>query len=313
MTEIAILVLQNTNMLSLATAVDPLRAANRQAGSDLYTWEFLTPNAAPVELTSGLVVPANPIHRLPSCDVLILVAGFDPAAQTSPRLIASLKRLTKDNTTLLAIDGGAWLAAKAGLLDTHKATTHWEDLQIFAETFPDITVENARYVVSGERWTSGGAAPALDMMLHLIGQRHGPQLAAKVAAGFIHMTQATPSDPQIRHHPTADHNAVTARAHAIMEAHLDAPLFIPDIAARLGLSPRRLQQHFQSQFSHSPKAHYASLRLSEAHRLITTTRQDLHSIALTTGFTSQSSLSRAHKAHYGQSPRATRNALHFAQ
>ncbi|WP_147106567.1 GlxA family transcriptional regulator [Tateyamaria sp. syn59] len=314
MIKIAILVLQNTNMLSLAAAVDPLRAANRQAARDHYAWEFLTPTDIPVSLTSGLVIPANPIHRYASCDALILVAGFDPARQANPKLLASIQRLTTDTVVLLAIDGGAWLAAKAGLLDGHKATTHWEDLEIFAETFPDISVENARYVVSKTRWTSGGAAPALDMMLHLIARQHGPSLAAKVSAGFIHTAHPAPSDPQIRHLPTTGHNRITARAHAVMEAHLDTPLPIPDIAKRLGLSQRRLQQHFQAHLGCSLKAHYAALRLNEAHRRITTTDQNLHSIALATGFSSQSSLSRAHTAHYGKSPRAARaQALHLVE
>lgn len=300
-------------MLSLAAAVDPLRAANRQSDADLFTWTFLTADTRDVLLTSGLTIPANPIHRLTQCDMLILVAGFDPAAQARPQVLSSLRRLTKKDTTLLAIDGGAWLAAKAGLLDHHQATTHWEDLEVFAETFPHVSVENARYVVSGHRWTSGGAAPALDMMLHLIAHHHGSQLAAKVAAGFIHSTHTAPSDPQVRHQPTADHNAVTARAHAIMEAHLDTPFPVSDIAARLGLSPRGLQQHFRKQLGLGPKAHYVTLRLIEAHRLITTTAQDLHSIALATGFASQSSLSRAHKTQFGQSPRATRSNIHFAK
>ncbi|MEO0402523.1 MAG: GlxA family transcriptional regulator, partial [Pseudomonadota bacterium] len=76
MAKTAILVLQDTNTLSLAAAVDPLRAANRHAGQQVFDWQFVTPDAQDVTLTSGLSVLAAPIHRVGMCDVLIIVAGF---------------------------------------------------------------------------------------------------------------------------------------------------------------------------------------------------------------------------------------------
>ncbi|WP_299654492.1 GlxA family transcriptional regulator [uncultured Tateyamaria sp.] len=313
MTKTAILALQNTNTLSLAAAVDPLRAANRQAEAALYDWQFATPGQTDVHLTSGLTVPAAPLHRVTSCDLLILVAGFDVLEQATPAILSSIRRLTAPNTCLMAIDGGAWLAAKAGLLDGHDATTHWEDLSDFTTTFPNITLQNARYVTSGQRWTSSGAAPTLDMMLHLIETQHGARLSAQVAAGFIHTRAPASTDPQLRHPNARTHSALTRRAHVLMENALDTPLPIPELAKQLGLSARSLQSHFKSVLGTSPKAHYLSLRLAEANRLTKNTKTPLHTIALATGFTTQSSLARMHTKAYGQSPRATRASLHFAR
>lgn len=307
MTKVAILVLQETNTLSLAAASDPLRAANRHAGSLMFEWQFVTPNETAVTLTSGLLVPASPVHRIEGSDVIIVVAGFDAAAQTTPALQRSLQRLAQTDTIVMAIDGGAWVIAKAGLLDGYEATTHWEDLETLATQFPDVTLCNARYVVSGTRWTSGGAAPTLDMMLHLIEHLKGPALAAQVAASFIHTAQRAPTDPQIRHPAQIPHSPITARAHQLMEAHMATPLPIPEIARQLNRSPRSLQQHFQDMLGTSPKAHYLSLRLREAHRLLTHSQMELKDVALATGFNTQSSLSRAHTKAYGTGPRATRN------
>lgn len=312
MIKTAILALQDTNTLSLAAAVDPLRAANRQSGQQLYDWQFVTPRNANVRLTSGLTIAAAPVHRVTSCDLLILVAGFDILAQATPALLSSVQRLTDPTTLLMAIDGGAWLAAKAGLLNGHAATTHWEDLSEFTVAFPDIGLQNARYVASGQRWTSSGAAPTLDMMLHLIEQQQGARLSAQVAASFIHTRAPSSTDPQLRHPDARRHSALTRRAHALMEAALDTPLSIPVIADQLGTSTRSLQLHFQTVLGTSPKAHYLTLRLAEAHRLIKRSRMPLHAVALATGFGSQSSLARAHSKAYGASPRATRAALHFA-
>jgi len=312
MTKTAILVLQNTNTLSLAAAVDPLRAANRQSEKRLYDWSFATPLKQDVELTSGLSVPAAPLQRVESCDLLILVAGFNVIPQATPALLSSIRRLTNRATMLITIDGGAWLAAKAGLLDGYAATTHWEDLAEFSASFPDIAFQNARFVTSGNRWTSSGAAPTLDMMLQLIEVQHGTSLSARVAAGFIHTRAPASTDPQIRHPDARQHSALTYKAHAIMEDALDTPVPIATIAKRLGLSTRSLQLHFRQVLGITPKTHYMTLRLAEAHRLIKHTKTPLHSIALATGFGSQSSLARAHTERYGESPRSTRAAYKFA-
>lgn len=315
MTKTAVLVLQDTNTLSLAAAVDPMRAANRQAGRQIFDWHFATPDARDVTLTSGLTIPAAPIHRVDDCDILIVVAGFDLKRQSTPHLLASVRRLAKPNTLLLAIDGGPWVVASAGLLDKNKSTTHWEDLEKFSNTFPGIDTINARYVATGPCWTSGGAAPALDMMLHLIGTRHGAALAAKVAASFIHTSQPAPTDPQLRHLKTTANSPLIKRTHRLMEENLETPLPIPKIAAHVGQSPRTLQQHFKHTLGTTAKAYYLSLRLAEAHRLLTQSTTSLQQISIATGFNAQSSFSRAYSKHHGQSPKAARNGspVHLAE
>ncbi|WP_223427948.1 GlxA family transcriptional regulator [Tateyamaria pelophila] len=310
MTKVVILVLQETNTLSLAAAVDPMRAANRQAGKPVFDWHFATPDTQDVTLTSGLTIPAAPVNRIDSCDVLIVVAGFDLKRQSTPQLMASLRRLAKPNTLLAAMDGGPWVVAKAGLLNGKQATTHWEDIESFAISFPDVDTVNARYVANGAVWTSGGAAPALDMMLHLIEARHGTHLAAKVAAGFIHTNQPAPTDPQLRHLRSMSISPLVKRAHLVMEQNLETPLTIPDIAARLRLSPRTLQNHFKQTLGTTAKAYYLSLRLAEAHSLLTQTSASLQHIAVATGFGAQSSFSRAYSAHHGRSPKAARGGSH---
>ncbi|WP_299370719.1 helix-turn-helix domain-containing protein [uncultured Tateyamaria sp.] len=308
MAKTEILVLQNTNTLSLAAAVDPLRAANRHSRRHAFDWRFATPDARDVVLTSGLTVPAAPVHRVTDCDVLIIVAGFDLQSQATPRLMASLRRLNRSGTRILAIDGGPWIAAKSGILNGHRATTHWEDLTAFSETFPEVHVVNARYVVSDRLWTSGGAAPALDMVLHLIATVHGAGLAQAVAASFIHTHHPDASEPQLRHPPAHRHTRITARAHHLMEAHLDQPLPLPDIAGRLGLSARTLQLHFRRTLGTTAKSHYLGLRLAEAQRLLLHTDTPLQDVALATGFPAVASLTRAYTKTYGTPPSSARTA-----
>jgi transcriptional regulator GlxA family with amidase domain len=163
-------------------------------------------------------------------------------------------------------------------------------------------------VDNGARLTSGGAAPAIDMMLHLIAQRHGVALADRIAGILIYDASATPTRPQNRQSPRARHSAITARAQALMEAALDEPVPVEALARHLGLGVRALQQQFRARLGTTPQAHYLDLRLGEADRLVTQTGRSLLDVALATGFTSQASFARAYRRRFGTSARDRRRA-----
>lgn len=307
--QVAVLVLDHSNTLSLAAGIDPMRATNRLAGRRLFDWSYVTANGEPARLTSGLAVPGPALARLDRCDLLILVAGFELERQATAGLGASLRRLAAGGAVLAAIDGGPWILAAAGLLDGYRATTHWEDLDRFAARFPEVAVLPDRFHIDRDRLTSGGAMPAIDMMLHLIGARHGQDLATRVAGAFIHDAPASPPRPQRRAARHPGHSALTARAGALMEQTLDQPLPLVEIARACGVSPRALQAQFRNRLQTTPQAHYLGLRLAEALRLVRDTEMALTDVALATGFAAQSGFSRAFRAHHGQSARALRAAL----
>ena len=306
-TKATILVLDATNTLSFAAAVDPLRAANRHAGREIFRWQFATPTSQDVQLTSGLIVPAAPIARVDRCDLFVIVAGFRLKAQTTPALRASLRRLANVAQNTAGIDGGPWVMARAGLLDGQSATTHWEDIDSLSSDFPQVHVVNSRYQISGNRLTSAGATPAIDMMLALIRRDHGARLASQIAASFILDHSPSPAAPQLRNPDPQRHNRTTARAHALMEDAMDEPLPIALIAKQLGIGARALQLQFRAALNTTAQQHYLSLRLLEARRQVTTTTQPLHDIALATGFTSQSSFARAYVKAFGINARAQRS------
>ena len=63
---VGILVLDQTNMLSLAAAVDPMRAANRRAERRLFDWRFLTATDLPAQITAGFPITGQPIATIAS-------------------------------------------------------------------------------------------------------------------------------------------------------------------------------------------------------------------------------------------------------
>lgn len=300
---LALLVLPQSSILEVASTLDPLRSANRHLGSESYRWRVVSPDGQPVPLTCGLELPSNgPLAAADGADALIVIAGFQQWQGATPALIRELSRMAPRFTAVGGIDAGPWVLARAGLLNGYKATVHWEDLEDLAAAHPAVEVQPSRFVLDRNRFTAGGAAPAADLMLHLIGARHGPALALQVAASFIttardgHEPQVSPRKADPRLDPRV------AAAVARMERRLDRPEAASDIAAAVGLSPRRLEQIFVENLGLTPAAYGLSLRLAAARRMVTDTRHPLAEVALRCGFSSASALSRAFAAKFGQAP-----------
>ena len=299
---IALLVLPQASILEVASALDPLRNANRQLGQEAFRWRVVSPDGGPVALTCGLSLPAlGPLNAAEGAEALIVVAGYRLDQVATRPLIRDLRRIAPRFQLVGGIDAGPWVMARAGLLNGYRATVHWEDLEDLAAAHPEIDVVPDRFVIDRNRVTIGGAAPAQDFMLHLIRTRHGAALARQVALSFL-TTPRRGGEPQIGPAPDPALDPRVARAVARMEARLDSPEKVAEIAAAVGLSPRRLETLFRGAFGSTPGAHALSLRLQAARRMLTDTRHPLAEVALRTGFTSPATLSRAFRRAYGTAP-----------
>ncbi|MGL4321691.1 MAG: AraC family transcriptional regulator, partial [Paracoccaceae bacterium] len=171
---IALFVLPQASILEVASALDPLRNANRQLGHEAYRWRVVTPDGTPAPLTCGIELPSSgPLSHATGADALIVVAGYRLAQVATQPLIRDLRRIAPRFALVGGIDAAPWVLARAGLLNGYRATVHWEDLEDLATAHPEIDVVPDRFVIDRNRVTIAGAAPAADFMLHLIRVRHG--------------------------------------------------------------------------------------------------------------------------------------------
>ena len=111
--------------------------------------------------------------------------------------MVSFIRHYKDSTVVtMSVCTGAYLLGSAGLLDHHKATTHFFVADDFGETFPDVTlVKEVRYVDEGNIITTSGVTSGIDGALHLVERYSGDKMAGMVARGmqyFPHREEAWP-------------------------------------------------------------------------------------------------------------------------
>lgn len=305
-----LLVLPEFTLMGLATTMEPLRAANRSANQELYRWRLLSHDGEPVRSSSGITIPAHARFEPDEArDALMIVASFN-VHDHSRCVLARLRRAARRGTAIGGLDAGSWTLALAGLLDGKRATTHWEDLEVFAAAFPKIEVLPDRYVVDGARFTTGGATPALDMMLDLIAAHHGLNLANQVANAFIYDHQRPATAPQsiMSVGRLAATQPQLAKAIRLMEERIASPLAIAALAKHVGLSPRTLQQQFHDHLSTTPLGYYLDLRLDVARRMLQQSAMQVSAIADACGFGSASAFARAYRARFSQNPTEVRNA-----
>ena len=305
MLDIALLVLPQASIWEVAATLDPMRSANRHLGHEAFRWRVVSPDGVAVPLTCGIELPAvGGLAAAVGADVLIVVAGFQQAEMADRRLIRQLARIAGRFRAVGGIDAGAWVLARAGLLEGHRATVHWEDLEDFAAAWPGVDVVPDRFVLSGPRFTAGGAAPAADLMLHLIECRLGAPLALQVAGSFLYQARAGAEPQVVPRRALADPRVLAAVAR--MEARLEEPEWVSAIAAHVGLSVRRLEALFQADLGVGPGAYALDLRLQAARRMVVDTRHPVQDVALRCGFASQSAFARAFQRRFGVSARELR-------
>ena len=308
--EIAALVLPRASILEVASVLDPLRNANRHLGREGFRWRVVSPDGAAVPLTCGIELPAvGPLAAAEGADVLIVIAGYNQSEIATRPLIAGIGRMAGRFRAVGAVDAGPWVLARAGLLDGHRATVHWEDLEDFAQAHPAIEVVPDRFVLSRNRFTAGGAAPAADLMLHLISARCGAAVAGQVAASFLYEAQADGARPQRPGMLPSARDARLSAALRQMSAHLEEVLPLKEIARTQGVSLRRLEQLYRAGLGQGPGATYLELRLQAARRLVVDTRHNLREVALRCGFTDPTGFSRAFRRRFGVPPSRVRANL----
>jgi transcriptional regulator GlxA family with amidase domain len=138
----------------------------------------------PVFARGGLSV--NPHHRLADCprpDLLLVPGGQGTRNEMDNALLIDwIKARSQEAEFLLSVGTGAWLLAKAGLLDGLEATSHHGAIDLLRRVAPKTTVHaGRRFLDNGRVVCSAGTAAGIDMSLHVVGRLVGRDVAEKTA------------------------------------------------------------------------------------------------------------------------------------
>jgi AraC family transcriptional regulator, glycine betaine-responsive activator len=297
--------LNNFTMLCFACAVESLRIANRMAGQTLYTWTIAGEDIDGARCSNGTRFAVDmTLGDLNRDDTLMVCGGIDVQAATTRKMVSWLRREARRGVTIGGLCTAGYTLAKAGLLDGKKATIHWENQDSFAEEFQDVTLTKSVFVIDGTRITTAGGTASIDLMLKIIADDHGEDLANAVADQLIYSSIRTDQDTQRLSIPTriGVRHPKLSRVIQIMETAIEDPISPATLAEDVGMSTRQLERLFRRYLNRSPKRYYMELRLQKARNLLMQTDMSVINVALACGFASPSHFSKCYRAHYATTP-----------
>lgn len=297
--------LDNFTLLSFAAAVESLRIANRMAHATLYEWHIIGEGGDMIRCSAGSEFKLDgDLDDVQRDDIVLVCGGIDVQAATTKRVLGWLRRESRKGVMLGGLCTAAYTLAKAGLLDGKKATIHWENQDSFIEDFEDVTLTKSVFVVDGNRITTAGGTSSIDLMLKLIAEQQGEDLANLVADQLIYTSIRTDQDTQRLSVPTriGVRHPKLSLVIQMMESNIEEPISPSTLARDVGMSTRQLERLFRRYLNRSPKRYYMELRLQKARNLLMQTDMSVINVALACGFASPSHFSKCYRAHYDTTP-----------
>ena len=302
---VAFLLVPSFSMIAFSSAVEPLRLANRVFGQEIFSWRVLSANGRSVAASNGIEVTTHGTFAdLAGVTAAVVCSGVDVQTFDHRDVIARLRGLAARGVPIGAVCTGTYVLAKAGLLDGHRCTIHWENHDSFAEQFAQLDLTEELFEIDRTRFTCAGGTAAIDMMLALIARQQGQDVASGVTDQLIHHRMRDGDERQ-----RMELRARLGVAHpklinvvGEMERCIEQPLSCVDLAEGADLSTRQLERLFRKYIGQAPTRYYLGLRLTRARQLLLQTSMPILSVGLACGFVSASHFSKCYSEHFARTP-----------
>lgn len=168
-------------------SVTRLENASRRESLSPYEVLLVAEGEGPVTTTGGMtVMPQVTCAACPPLDVLMVPGGWGTRAlMRNATLLDWLRGRAGAPEILASVCTGSMVLGAAGLLDGHRATTHWASLDWMRDALPAVTVDRERhFVIDGRLWSSAGISAGIDMALRIVAELHG-EIVARATARYM--------------------------------------------------------------------------------------------------------------------------------
>jgi transcriptional regulator GlxA family with amidase domain len=304
---VAFVVYDDFQLLDLAGPADVFRAATLLGADPAYELRTVATRRT-VTSNSGMRLGGDTLLATDDApiDTLVVVGGLGvTTAVRDAAFVDHVRTLAARSRRITSVCTGAFALAEAGLLDGHRATTHWSACAALTDRYPDVEVDVDRiHVRDGDRWTSAGVTAGIDLALALVEDDHGAELAHAIAGWLVVYVRRSGGQTQF----SAQLAAQPARSEPIVELqrwlpdHLGEDLSVPALAARAAMSPRSFARRFRAETGTTPAAFVEALRVESARRLLETSSAPVATVAAATGFGGPETLHRAFARRVGTTP-----------
>lgn len=157
-----------------------------QPGIEVFT---VSPDGQPVTTFEGIrITPTYGFQNAPPMDILVVPSAegsMDRDLQNAA-LIDWVRRVGGQARHVMSLCDGAFVLAKAGLLNGVPATTFPKDYERFATLFPNVDLRiNVSFVDAGKMLTSQGGARSYEVAMHLVDRLYGQRVAKGIGEGLL--------------------------------------------------------------------------------------------------------------------------------
>jgi transcriptional regulator GlxA family with amidase domain len=232
-------------------------------------------------------------------DLLVVCGGYRTQLKASEELITLLKTAADSGLTLAGLWNGAWFLGAAGLLDGYRCAIHPEHRPALAEIAKVTQATSEAFVVDRQRLTASSPAGAFHMALEWIKSLHDKALVEGIEDILSF------EESRYRRIKPSPHLSVSAPLREVvklMDANLEEPLEMEQLAVYAGRSRRQVERLFREQLGTTPQRYYLELRITEARRLLQHTEMSQVEILVACGFVSPSHFSKCYSSFFGYRP-----------
>lgn len=314
----ACLVFPDVMSLDVTGPVQVFASANvelqRQGRAAVYQPLLLGESLEPVASSCGIRLGVDACwHGLAPAELDTLLVpggqGVDVQRQ-NPALLAWLRRAEGEVRRLGSVCSGALLLAEAGLLQGHRATTHWADVPSL-QRFADVEVQGDRLhtfdpedAQASHLFTSAGVTAGIDLALALVEADLGRPLALAVAQRLVMFLRRPGGQAQFSPllTPSAGRVQRLARLLEWIPAHLADDLSIEALAFQAHMTPRTLCRLFKQEVGMGPGRYVEQVRLEAARNLLLDGQASVATTARLTGFGHPENLRRTFQKRLSVSP-----------
>ena len=256
------------------------------------------------EVVSDLGLVIRPDARiaptmLDELDLLVICGGYRTELKISDELVSLLRAASSAGITLGGLWNGAWFLASAGLLDGYRCAIHPEHRPALAEVAKAAQVTSEPFVIDRDRLTASSPAGAFQMALGWIKGLHDKALVEGIEDILAF------EESRYRRIKPEQNICVSAPLREVvmlMDANLEEPLELEQLAVYVGRSRRQLERLFKEQLGTTPQRYYLELRITEARRLLQHTELSQVEVLVACGFVSPSHFSKCYSAYFGYRP-----------
>ncbi|SNS27849.1 GlxA family transcriptional regulator [Tropicimonas sediminicola] len=300
------------SMLSVISAIEPLRVANRILGREVYEWRLVSEDGDSVQASNGIVAQSEGlVGEGGRPDYTFVCAGLSLVARHPTRLSAFLNRRFAAGVTLGAISMGTIFLARAGLLRNRRCTIHWEGQPAFKEEFPEIDLTRAIYEIDGSIMTCAGGMSSFDLVMELIARDHDQRVLRSIANQLQLdriRTGGMLQSPGTEHIPDTTPKQLR-QAIKLLGDNMEHPMAPAALASSVGASRRTLERLFIKYTGMTPSKYCKMLRLERSRDLLLHSNMPILDVAVATGFRSGSYFSFCFSEYYGISPSSLRQGV----